>query len=133
QTATLRLKARWLRGWPEAILRLNGNWLEATGALPIPPNLGTPGAQNSRSVTKAGPAIYAVTHTPSLPGNGQPVVVTARTHDPDGVQSLILNFRLDPATNYTAVSMRDDGTGGDALAGDGVFSATIPGQASNTL
>ena len=24
--------------------------------------------------------------------------------------------------------MKDDGTGGDAIAGDGVFSATIPGQ-----
>ncbi|HWH69109.1 MAG TPA: lamin tail domain-containing protein, partial [Candidatus Sulfotelmatobacter sp.] len=31
QTATLRFKARWLRGWPEVLLRLNGNWLEATG------------------------------------------------------------------------------------------------------
>ena len=37
QTATLRFKARWLRGWPEALLRLNGNWLEATGACPFPP------------------------------------------------------------------------------------------------
>ena len=36
QTATLRFKARWLRGWPEALLRLNGNWLEATGPLPVP-------------------------------------------------------------------------------------------------
>ena len=32
QTATLRFKARWLHGWPEALLRLNGNWLEATAA-----------------------------------------------------------------------------------------------------
>jgi hypothetical protein len=31
QTATLRFKARWLKGWPEAMLRLNGNWLEAAG------------------------------------------------------------------------------------------------------
>ena len=29
--------------------------------------------------------------------------------------------------------MKDDGTGGDAIAGDGLFSATIPGQAANTL
>ena len=29
--------------------------------------------------------------------------------------------------------MKDDGTGGDAIAGDGIFSATIPGQASNSL
>ena len=43
QTATLRFKARWLRGWPEVLLRLNGNWLEATGPMPVPANLGTPG------------------------------------------------------------------------------------------
>jgi hypothetical protein len=50
-TATLRFKARWLHGWPEVLLRLNGNWLEATGTLPVPANLGTPGLRNSRYVT----------------------------------------------------------------------------------
>jgi len=25
---TLRFKARWLRGWPEALLRLNENWMK---------------------------------------------------------------------------------------------------------
>ncbi|MGH7970108.1 MAG: lamin tail domain-containing protein, partial [Limisphaerales bacterium] len=40
QTATLRFKARWLHGWPEPLLRLNGNWLEAAGRMPVPLNLG---------------------------------------------------------------------------------------------
>jgi hypothetical protein len=43
QTATLSFEARWLHGWPEALLRLNGNWLEATGRCPCPTNLGSPG------------------------------------------------------------------------------------------
>jgi hypothetical protein len=133
QTATLRFKARWLHGWPEALLRLNGNWLEATAAMPVPGNLGSPGGPNSRSVTNAGPAIYNVIHTPSLPAANQSAVVTAQMHDPDGVQGLTLYYRLDPATNYTAVPMNDQGTGGDALAGDGIYSATIPGQAAGTL
>ena len=133
QTVTLRFKARWLRGWPEALLRLNGNWLEATAAMPVPANLGTPGAPNSHYVTNAGPAIYNVTHSPSVPAANQPVVVTANVSDPDGVQNLTLYYRLDPATTYTAVPMTDDGTGGDAIAGDGVFSATIPGQAANQI
>jgi hypothetical protein len=133
QTATLRFKARWLHGWPEPLLRLNGNWLEATGAMPIPTNLGTPGQPNSRYVTNAGPAIYSVTHTPTLPAASQPAVVTVRVHDPNGVQNLTLYYRLDPATSYTAVTMKDDGTGGDAIAGDGVFSATIPGQVANQI
>src|SRR2546427_218291 len=29
--------------------------------------------------------------------------------------------------------MRDDGSGGDAVAGDGLYSATIPGQAGGTM
>jgi hypothetical protein len=133
ETATLRFKARWLRGWPEVLLRLNGNWLEAAGPMPVPSNLGTPGLPNSRAVTNAGPAIYAVTHSPAVPAASQAVVVTARAHDPNGVQALTLYYRLDPAINYTAVSMKDDGTGGDAVAGDGLFSATIPGQSANTV
>jgi len=133
QTVTLRFKARWLHGWPEVLLRLNGNWLETAGTLPVPANLGTPGLPNSRLVPNAGPAIYNVTHTPSLPVANQPAVVTANSHDAGSVQSLTLYYRIDPATSYTAVTMRDDGTLGDAIAGDGVFSATIPGQNANTL
>ncbi len=132
-TVTLRYQARWVHGWPEPLLRLNGNWLEATAALPVPRNLGSPGLPNSRYVTNAGPAIYNVTHNPTVPSASQPVVVTAQVHDPDGVQSLTLYYRLDPATTYTAVPMLDNGTGGDALARDGVYSATIPGQAADQV
>ena len=131
--ATLRLKARWLRGWPEVLMRLNGNWVEATGELPVPTNLGTPGLPNSRAVTNAGPAIYEVAHAPSLPAAGQPAVVSARLHDPDGIQSAILYYRIDPSTSYTGVPMTDDGLGGDSHPGDGLFSATVPGQPAGTL
>ena len=133
RTVSLRFKARWLHGWPEALFRLNGNWLEATGPLPVPVNLGSPGLPNSRYVTNAGPAIYNVTHNPPLPAAGQPAVVTAQVHDSGGVTNLTLNYRLDPSATYTSVPMKDDGTGGDAIAGDGVLSATIPGQAANAL
>ncbi len=133
QTATLRFKARWLHGWPEALLRVNGNWLETVGTLPVPVNLGTPGARNSRSVPNAGPAVYQVSHNPPVPTAGQPVVVTARVHDLNGLQSLTLFYRVDPSATYNAVVMRDDGTGGDAIASDGVYSGTIPGQATGTI
>ncbi len=133
QTATLRFKARWLHGWPEALLRVNGNWLEAAGAMPVPSNLGTPGAPNSRYVTNAGPAIYSVTHLPTVPPAGSPVVVSAKVHDPDGVRAMDLYYRLDPSTSYSIVAMSDKGTIGDAIPGDGVFSATIPGQAAGQI
>lgn len=132
-TVTLRFKARWLHGWPEPLMRLSGNWLEATGVMPVPQNLGTPGMRNSRSAANVGPALHRVTHAPALPNAGEPAVVTTRVDDPDGVRSVVLYYRIDPQTSYTAVTMKDDGTGGDAIAGDGVFSATIPGQGAGGL
>ncbi len=38
----------------------------------------------------------------------------------------------DPA-NWTNVVMVDDGTGGDAVAGDNIYSATVPGQSNRAL
>ena len=65
QTATLRFKARWLRGCPEPLLRFWGCYLEATGGSAVPVNLGTPGLPNSRAKTNTGPAIYQVSHDAS--------------------------------------------------------------------
>ena len=132
-TATLRFKARWLRGWPEPLLRLHGNWLEATARMPVPNNLGTPAAPNSIAVSNAGPALVDVVHNPAVPAADQPVVVTALVHDPSGLQGVTLNYRVDPATTFVAVPMLDDGTGGDAIAGDGIYSARIPGNPANAL
>ncbi|MBI2927958.1 MAG: lamin tail domain-containing protein [Verrucomicrobia bacterium] len=132
-TATIRAKVRWLRGWPEVLLRLYGNYLEAYGPLNLPRNLATPGARNSRALPNTGPAISDVTHSPILPAGNEPVVVTATVDDPDGVAQVVLRFRNDPDTALVSVPMRDDGTGGDAVAGDGTFTATLPAQAAGTL
>ena len=63
-----------------------------------------PGLPNSRWAPNAGPAIAEVTHDPALPAAGQAVTVRARVDDPDGLASLVLFYRLDPATNYTRPS-----------------------------
>lgn len=131
---TLRAKARWLRGFPELLLRLRGGGLEVSGRMATPKNLGSPGQANPKAIQNAGPAVYDVAHTPALPTAGEPVVVTARATDPDGIGSLTLRYRVDSTTRpittamYTSLAMKDDGTGGDAIAGDGVYSATLGGQ-----
>jgi hypothetical protein len=125
QIATLRFKARWLHGCTEPLLRFWGCYLEATGRLIVPANLGTPGLANSRVTTNAGPAIYQVRHDPTVPAANQAVVVTARVSDPDGLSSMSLQYRFEPATTTTSVPMNDAGTNGDAVAGDGIFSATV--------
>jgi hypothetical protein len=130
---TIQANVRWLKGQPEVLVRLRGNWLENEVEMVLPPNPGTPGAVNSRYIANAPPAITGVQHSPVLPASGQAIVVTARVHDPDGLASVILNYRLDPSGGYTTLAMKDDGTGGDAIIGDGIYSATIPGQASGTM
>ena len=132
-TATIRAKVRWLKGQPEMLLRLRGNYLEAVGRMTLPRNLGTPGLPNSRALPNAGPAIQDVVHYPVLPAANQPVVISARLHDPDGIGQIMVQYRVDPATAVTSVAMRDDGAAGDAVAGDGIFSGTIPGQAAGVI
>jgi regulation of enolase protein 1 (concanavalin A-like superfamily) len=136
QTATLRLVGRWLHGSPEVLMRVHGNWIELTGVLSVPPNLGSPGRPNSRAVTHAGPAIFEVKHAPALPAASQPVTVTARFHDTRPVQATLL-YRIDTGVTvvptYRSLPMLDDGAGGDAIAGDGLFSATIPVQTAGTV
>ena len=133
QTATIRAKVRWLSGWPEILLRVRGNYLEAVARLDVPTNLGTPGRPNSRARSNAGPAIYEVSHNPVLPGANEPVRVTARVDDPDGIAAVTLHYRLDPNTSFNIAVMNDSGTNGDLVANDGMFTGTIAGQPTGSL
>ncbi len=132
-TNTIRAKVRWLKGHPEMLFRLRGNWLEAPVAMNLPTNLGTPGARNSRYLANVGPAIYAVTHNPPVPAANEAVVVTARVHDPDGIASVQLRYRIDPGSTSFSAPMVDNGIAPDEVAGDGIFSGTLPGQNVNVL
>ncbi|HNQ88878.1 MAG TPA: lamin tail domain-containing protein [Verrucomicrobiota bacterium] len=133
KTATLRARVRWLRGHPEVLLRLRNGGLEASGRLDVPAGCGTPGAVNSQARSNAGPAITHVGHRPVLPAANQSFRVQARVDDPDGVGFVTLVYRLDPQTSLRSTAMHDDGVNGDLLAGDGVFTAEVPGQAAGTL
>ena len=79
-------------------------------------------------IANAGPAIYDVKHFPILPQTNENVVVTARAMDRQGLSAMTVRYRVDPNPNYTDVPMSDGGNDGDAIAGDGIYSARIPGQ-----
>ncbi len=130
--ATLRAKVRWVSGWPEILFRVRGNWMEVPARMEIPKQLGTPGLANSRRVLNGPPVIYDITHSPALPRANEAVVVTCRISDPDGIAAPQIRYRIDPAQTLTTVAMHDDGFNGDELAGDGIFSGTIPGRAAQT-
>ena len=132
-TATIRAKVRWLAGWPEVLFRTRGNWIDLPARMALPKNLGTPGLANSRRVSNAGPAIFDASHSPALPAANQSVVVTTRVSDPHGISSIMLRYRVDPSATLTGVAMRDDGAGGDEVAGDGIYSGTIPGRTAGSL
>ncbi|HNT14846.1 MAG TPA: lamin tail domain-containing protein [Verrucomicrobiota bacterium] len=130
---TIRAHVRWLKGHPEILFRLRGNWLECAGEMALPISPGTPGAVNSRHQPNAAPAITEVQHSPVLPAASTAFIITARAQDPDGLSALQLKYRLDPNSSYATVNMNDTGTAGDQVAGDGIYTATVPGQAAGAL
>ena len=132
-TGTIRAKVRWLKGSKQILLRLRGNWMEVCRDIEVPADCGTPGQANSRMVSNAGPAIHDVIHQPVLPSANENVVVTARAIDPDGISAMTLFYRADPSTAYSSAIMNDSGNSGDSIAGDGIYSATIPGKPTGSL
>lgn len=90
----------------------------------------SPGEQNGAGGSAVGPLLTDVKRSPSLPGDSDDVVVTARvapTFLPVGSVQLIYRTMF---SNEVNVAMLDDGLHGDGAAGDGVFGATIPASAS---
>ncbi len=100
----------------------------------------TPGAQNSVFAANAAPQMRQLTQSVQQPVSGQAVVVTMKVTDPDGVQSVNLEYQTvdagayirltDAAYNagWNTLAMTDDGLNGDAAAGDGAFTVVMSGS-----
>ena len=77
---------------------------------------------------------------PQQPTSATAVPITATVTDPDGVASVALRYQIvspgtyirktdaafSAAANWITLPMLDDGTSGDAIAGDAIFTALIP-------
>src|SRR4030095_8443382 len=100
----------------------------------------SPGRINTVFATNAPPQIRQVEHNPEQPTGGQPVRVTAKVTDPDGVGNVFLEYQIvspgnyierndaayTNAANWVSIPMNDAGSGGDLVAGDDIFSGVIP-------
>lgn len=87
----------------------------------------TPGAANAVG-TRAGPIFGAAVRNPPQPVDG-PLLITAAVRPiVDSVASVTLYYRSLYAAEVM-LPMKDDGLAGDAVAGDGVWSAIIPASA----
>jgi len=99
-TVTFRGWAKWLRGSQFLLLRVtraNSPVMPPRPAysfeLGTPLNMGTPGLQNTAYVPNRGPDILEVRHSPVIPTANEPIVVTARVIDNDGVGPVDLYYR----------------------------------------
>jgi hypothetical protein len=138
-TVTFSAKARWLRGSRYLLMRVARELAPVQPPRPsyafelaVPLNIGTPGAQNTAYRPNRGPEVSLVRHDPVLPGANEPIVVTARVTDVDGVASVTLNYRSEGTAVFTAAAMADNGIGSDTAAGDGIYTGVIPGAAAGT-
>jgi hypothetical protein len=66
----------------------------------IATNYATPGARNSAFATNNPPQIRQVDHHPRRPRSGEPVTITAKITDPDGVATVTLEYQLVDPGNY---------------------------------
>jgi len=101
----------------------------------------TPTEQNvSVYLDNTPPHIRQVKHSPRQPKSGETVTVAAKVTDDDGVADVTLSYQVvepgnyisikDPQyyTNWTNLTMHDDGLNGDALTGDDIYCVQLPGS-----
>ena len=118
-------RARWVAGSPQVSTRAYFGKLAQTTVLAMPARLGTPAAPNSRRVTNAGPTFSDLRHAPAMPSASQPVTVSVRAADPDGVAAATVKYRVNPATSFASLPM--------ARQADGAWTASLPGQAAGKI
>jgi hypothetical protein len=89
----------------------------------------TPGAPNAQLQTP-GPTISSVTPNPAIAVANQSLKITASVaalSSPVDTNSVRLTYRIGFGGEST-IGMLDNGTNGDATAGDGIYTANIPGN-----
>ena len=128
-TLTFTCEARWISGKPTLVVN---TWDRSCGEvidIPVPPNLGSAGVANSALLGAPAPAVSELRHSPPVPTSSVPVVVTARVTSANPITSVNLHHRADSGTAntgaYTVTAMNDMGTGGDLVAGDGIYSVSM--------
>ena len=74
---------------------------------------GSPGARNLSYTTTAAPAIRRVEHAPQTPTSLDPILITARITDPDGVASASLSYQTVAAGSFIPSTLPKAVSGGN--------------------
>lgn len=125
ESYTLSFDGRWVSGKSRVVFQTLDHGFGTSFLLPIPDDLGTPGAANSTLLPTAAPTVEDVIHRPAVPSPSDAVTVSARIDSAAALTSVELVHRLstNDATNaWSRVTMTDDGTG--------LFSAAVSNNTS---
>ncbi len=120
----ITFRAKWISGSRQLLSRLYFNRLPRTTLLDAPLLHGTPGAQNSTFTTNIGPTYAELRHQPVVPGSFEPVTVSVRAGDPDGVSGLTLWTRVEGGS-WNSAPM--------SVSSDGIYSGVVPGKLAGTV
>ena len=97
---------------------------------------GSPGAPNSTRAVNVAPFIEDVSHHPAIPAPQDLVLIRARlTDDLSSPVRGVVHHRISAVNPgpFTATPMRDDGLGGDEIAGDSIHTAVLPARPEGTV
>ncbi|MEM7386552.1 MAG: lamin tail domain-containing protein, partial [Verrucomicrobiota bacterium] len=133
---TLTFDARWMFGKQRLITQTVDHGWSHEFAIDVPRNLGTPGAANSRAGENPTPELVHLKHWPAVPKAGENVYVSARVSSVEPVTEVDLVYIRDSASSpsselgglfspWQRQPMNDDGTGGDEIAGDGIYTGEV--------
>jgi len=78
------------------------------------------------------PSINDVQWTPYNPAESEVVTITARILDDDGTPAVTLYYAINGG-GFANIAMIDTGVAPDAVAGDDIFTAQVPGQTENDV
>ncbi len=92
---------------------------------------GTPGEINSVYTENTLPICKDGERSIELPTNSDAVTITVTAFDTEGLSQVELF--VNTGEGYISQTMYDDGSNGDAVAGDSIYTAVIPAQISGTL
>ncbi|MFT5107156.1 MAG: hypothetical protein ACI9UA_002785, partial [Pseudoalteromonas tetraodonis] len=126
QSYTLTFDARWVSGKSRIIFQTLDHAFGTTFLLPIPDQLGTPGAANSSLLASSAPTVTGVTHSPAVPKQNAAVTVSTRVTSSAALTSVEVVHRLDNNSGNGAwirSPMTEDGTG--------LYSASISNHGNN--
>lgn len=133
QTYTVSFWVKWQRGINIIYTRTHNQGVAKASRFTMPDARGTPGRCNSVFSQKVGPVIWDVKQNPVTPKSSDPVRVSARISDCDGVASATLYYKGDYDGSYGSAEMFDDGLHGDRRANDGLYVGEIPARGSRDL